>query len=118
MNKTELIKAIAGKVELSAKDVTAVVDAYADVIADALKAGDKVAVAGFGTYELKKKAERSGFNPIKKEVIVIPASNAPVLKFGKAFKDMFNARGVREFPRFIRGGGDLRRIFRIFVPKL
>ena len=56
----------------------------------ALKAGDKVAVAGFGTYELKKKAERSGFNPIKKEVIVIPASNAPVLKFGKAFKDMFN----------------------------
>ena len=91
MNKTELIKAIAGKVELSAKDVTAVVDAYADVIADALKAGDKVAVAGFGTYELKKKAERSGgFNPIKKEVIVIPASNAPVLKFGKAFKDMFN----------------------------
>ena len=92
MNKTELIKAIAGKVELSAKDVTAVVDAYADVIADALKAGDKVAVAGFGTYELKKKAERSGFNPIKKEVIVIPASNAPVLKFGKAFKDMFNKR--------------------------
>ena len=61
MNKTELIKAIAGKVELSAKDVTAVIDAYADVIADALKAGDKVAVAGFGTYELKKKAERSGF---------------------------------------------------------
>ena len=91
MNKTELIKAIAGKVELSAKDVTAVIDAYADVIADALKAGDKVAVAGFGTYELKKKAERSGFNPIKKEVIVIPASNAPVLKFGKAFKDMFNS---------------------------
>lgn len=90
MNKTELIKAIAGKVELSAKDVTAVVDAYADVVADALKAGDKVAIAGFGTYELKKKAERSGFNPIKKEVIVIPASNAPVLKFGKAFKDMFN----------------------------
>ena len=110
MNKTELIKAIAGKVELSAKDVTAVVDAYADVIADALKAGDKVAVAGFGTYELKKKAERSGFNPIKKEVIVIPASNAPVLKFGKAFKDMFNTTPfVRRFRLLTVCAGDRRR---------
>ncbi len=90
MNKTELIKAIAGKVELSAKDVAAVVDAYADVIADALKAGDKVALIGFGTYEVKKREERPGFNPITKQQITIPASNTPVFKFGKAFKDMFN----------------------------
>ena len=55
-----------------------------------MKGGDKVAIAGFGTYELKHKPERTGFNPITKETIVIGESNAPVLKFGKAFKDLFN----------------------------
>ncbi len=90
MNKNDFIKAVAGKADLSIKDAAAAIEAYADVVADALKAGDKVAIAGFGTYEIKRKEERTGFNPIKKEAIVIPASNAPVLKFGKAFKDMFN----------------------------
>ncbi|MFR5833320.1 MAG: HU family DNA-binding protein [Acutalibacteraceae bacterium] len=90
MNKTDFIKAVAAKADLSIKDATAAVEAFADVVADALKAGDKVAIAGFGTFEIKEKAERSGFNPIKKETIVIPASKAPVLKFGKSFKDMFN----------------------------
>lgn len=90
MNKNEFIKAVAAKADLSIKDAAAAVDAYADVIADALKAGDKVAVAGLGTFELKSKAERTGFNPVKKETITIPASKAPALKFGKAFKDYFN----------------------------
>ncbi len=90
MNKTELIRAISLQTELPAKDVAAVVDSYVDVITDALKKGDKVALVGFGTYEVKAKAERTGFNPIKKESIVIPASNSPVLKFGKAYKALFN----------------------------
>ncbi len=90
MNKNEFIKAVAAKADLSLKDAAAAVDAYADVVADALKAGDKVAVAGLGTFDIKAKAERTGFNPIKKETIVIPASKSPVLKFGKAFKDYFN----------------------------
>lgn len=90
MNKTELVKSIASKTDLKAAEVASVLDAYVEVIADALKSGDKVAVAGFGTYELKHKEERQGFNPIKKEPIVIAASDAPVLKFGKAFKDLFN----------------------------
>lgn len=90
MNKSDFIRAVAAKADLSIKDAGAAVDAYADVIADALKAGDKVAVAGLGTFEIKQKAERAGFNPITKENIVIPASNAPVLKFGKSFKELFN----------------------------
>ena len=89
MNKTDFIEAVASKADLSINNATAAVEAFADVVADALKAGDKVAIAGFGTFEIKEKAERSGFNPIKKETIVIPASKAPVLKFGKSFKDMF-----------------------------
>ena len=59
MNKTDFIKAVAAKADLSIKDATAAVEAFADVVADALKAGDKVAIAGFGTFEIKEKAERS-----------------------------------------------------------
>ena len=90
MNKKELVTAIAAKADLSAKDAEAFLAAYADVIADAIKKGDKVAVAGFGTYELKAKAARTGFNPITKQPVKIPASKAPALKFSKAFKDLFN----------------------------
>ncbi|MEG1528993.1 MAG: HU family DNA-binding protein [Clostridia bacterium] len=90
MNKADFIKAVAAKADISLKDASAAVDAFAAVVADALKSGDKVGLAGFGSFELKAKAERTGFNPIKKEAIVIPASNAPSLKFAKAFKDLFN----------------------------
>ena len=89
MNKTELIKAIAGKAGLTQKDAAASVDAFIEVIAEALKAGDKVAIANFGSFELKSKAARTGFNPITKQPIKIAASKAPALKFGKAFKDRF-----------------------------
>lgn len=90
MNKQEFIKAVANKAELSLKDAAAAVEAYGAVIAEALKAGDKVALANFGSYELKDKPERQGFNPISKQPITIAASRVPVLKFGKSFKDMFN----------------------------
>ena len=90
MNKQEFIKAVANKAELSLKDAAAAVEAYGAVIAEALKAGDKVAIANFGSYELKEKPERQGFNPLTKQPITIAATKAPVLKFGKAFKDMFN----------------------------
>lgn len=90
MNKTDFIKAIAAKADLSIKDATAAVEAYADVIAEALKAGDKVAIANFASYELKEKPARQGFNPITKQPITIAASKAPVVKFGKAFRDLFN----------------------------
>ena len=90
MNKKEFAMAIANKADLSVKDAEAFISAYQDVIADAIKKGDKVAVAGFGTYELKAKAARTGFNPITKQAVKIPASKAPALKFSKAFKDLFN----------------------------
>lgn len=90
MNKQEFIKAVAKKADLSLKDATAAVEAYGEVIAETLKAGDKVAIANFGSYEIKDKPERQGFNPITKQPITIAATKAPVLKFGKAFKDLFN----------------------------
>lgn len=90
MNKQEFIKAVANKAELSLKDAAAAIEAYGAVVAEALKAGDKVALANFGSYELKDKPERQGFNPISKQPITIAASRVPVLKFGKSFKDLFN----------------------------
>lgn len=90
MNKTEFIKALAAKANLSLKDAQASVDGFIEVIADALKEGDKVAIAGLGTFELKEKAERKGINPLTKEEITIPASKSPSLKVGRLFKDRFN----------------------------
>jgi len=89
MNKNEFIQAIATKADISLKDATAAVNAYADVVADALKSGEKVALAGFGTFELKDKAERQGFNPATGQAITIPATKAPNFKFAKGFKDEF-----------------------------
>jgi len=87
MNKSELITAIAEKAELSKKDADKALAAVIDTITEQLKAGDKIQLVGFGTFEVRDRAERSGMNPHTKESIVIPASKAPVFKAGKAFKD-------------------------------
>ena len=90
MNKTELVAAVAAKAELSKKDAEAAVSAVIDSITDALVDGDKVALIGFGTFEVKTSAARKGLNPRTKEEIDIPASKAPAFKAGKAFKDAVN----------------------------
>ena len=90
MNKTELVAAVAAKAELSKKDAEAAVSAVIDSITDALVDGDKVALIGFGTFEVKTRAARKGLNPRTKEEIDIPASKAPAFKAGKAFKDAGN----------------------------
>ena len=87
MNKAELINAVAEKAGLSKKDTETVVNATIDVIAGALADGDKVQLVGFGAFEVKSRAERTGRNPKTKEAIVIPASKAPVFKPGKSLKD-------------------------------
>ena len=90
MNKTELVAAVAAKAELSKKDAEAAVSAVIDSITDALVDGDKVALIGFGTFEVKTRAARKGLNPRTKEEIDIPASKAPAFTAGKAFNDAVN----------------------------
>ncbi len=90
MNKTELIAAVAEKAEISKKDADKAVAAVIDTIVDTLKAGDKVALVGFGNFEVKERAARTGINPLTKEKINIAASKAPAFKAGKAFKDALN----------------------------
>ena len=87
MNKTELVAAIAAKAELSKKDAEKALNAVIESIEGALKANDKVQLVGFGTFEVAKRAARTGINPRTKETIKIPASKAPVFKAGKALKD-------------------------------
>ena len=86
MNKAELINAVAEKAGLSKKDTETVVNATIDVIAGTLADGDKVQLVGFGAFEVKSRAERTGRNPKTKEEIKIPASKVPVFKPGKALK--------------------------------
>jgi len=87
MNKAELINAVAAQADVSKKDAEAVVTATLDAITAALKDGDKVQLVGFGSFEVKKRAERIGRNPKTKESIKIPASKVPVFKAGKSLKD-------------------------------
>lgn len=87
MNKTELIAATAEKANLSKKDTETAVNALLDVIAEALKAGDKVQLVGFGSFETRERAARTGRNPKTKETIKIPACKVPAFKAGKALKD-------------------------------
>lgn len=90
MNKTELVAAAAEKSGLSKKDSEAVINAMLDVLSEALAAGDKIQLVGFGAFEVKERAERIGRNPKTKEAITIPASAVPVFKPGKALKDAVN----------------------------
>ena len=87
MNKGDLVAAVAKKAELSKKDAEAAVDAFFASIKEALKKGDKVAVMGFGSFEVKKRAARQGINPLTKAKIKIPATKVPAFKAGKALKD-------------------------------
>ena len=87
MTKAELIGAVADKTGFTKKDSDILVSAIIDCITEALAAGDKVSLVGFGTFEVKERAARQGINPRTKEAMPIPASKLPTFKAGKALKD-------------------------------
>ena len=91
MNKTELIAALASKTGFAKKDAEKALNAFADVVTEALTAGEKVQVVGFGSFEVKERPARTARNPRTGEEIEIEASKAPVFKVGKALKDAVNA---------------------------
>ena len=91
MNKTEFIAAVAEKAEISKKDSEKALKAFVDVVAEQLKAGDKVQLVGFGTFEVSERAAREGRNPRTGETMTIAATKTPKFKVGKALKDMVNA---------------------------
>lgn len=87
MNKTELIAAVAEKAEFSKKDADTAVAAVLGAITDGLVAGEKIQIVGFGTFEVRNRAEKQGRNPKTGEAMTVPASKVPAFKAGKALKD-------------------------------
>ncbi|TXK65899.1 HU family DNA-binding protein [Alkalisalibacterium limincola] len=90
MNKAEFVAAVADTAELSKTDAGNAVDAVVEVIKKALKKGDTVTLVGFGTFQVRKRAARTGRNPRTGENIKIKASKVPGFKAGKALKDAVN----------------------------
>ena len=90
MNKTQFVEAVAQKAGMNKKEAEAAVNAMTAVVADALKAGEKVQLVGFGTFEVKARAARTGRNPKTGEAITIAASKNPSFSAGKALKDSIN----------------------------
>lgn len=92
MTKSELVDAIAGKSGFSKAKSADALGVFIDAITGALKKGDKVTIVGFGTFEVAKRAARSGVNPRTKEKIKIKAAKVPRFRPGQALKDAVNAK--------------------------
>ena len=90
MTKAELIAVVGEKAGLTKKDADVAVTAVIDAITETLAKGEKVSLVGFGTFEVKERAERLGHNPQTGEVMVIAANKAPVFKAGTALKNAVN----------------------------
>lgn len=90
MNKGDLIEVVADDAGLSKADATRAVDAMIAAVTKALKTGKQVALVGFGTFSVKKRAARQGRNPRTGQTIQIAASKVPGFKAGKALKDAVN----------------------------
>jgi len=91
MNKTDLVNVVAAEAGLNKKQADAAVSATLNAITAALKAGDKVQLIGFGTFEVKATAEREGRNPKTGETIKIAAAKKPAFTASKVLKDEVNA---------------------------
>ena len=88
MNKTELITVVAEKAGMPKKDAERLLNAAIDAITISLSKGEKVALSGFGTFEIKEREARVGRNPHTRESIEIPATRVPAFKPSKALKDI------------------------------
>lgn len=87
MNKSELVKALAEKAEITQKDAAKALDALVETIQKALANGDKVQVIGFGSFEVRDRKERKVISPATGEEIKVPATKVPAFKPGKSLKE-------------------------------
>lgn len=90
MNKTELVSQVAEKAEVTKKEAEKVIGAVFASIEEALEKGHKVQLVGFGTFEVRERAARTGRNPKTGEEITIAAAKVPAFKPGKALRDAVN----------------------------
>jgi DNA-binding protein HU-beta len=96
MNKTELVAAIAAKAELSKKDSEKAVKAFIEAVTAELKAGKKVQLIGFGTFQTSERKARTGKNPRTGEAVKIAACTVPAFKAGKGLKEKVNTKPAKK----------------------
>lgn len=87
VNKSEFIKSLAEKTEMTQKDAAKALDAMVDTIKETLGKGDKVQIIGFGSFEVRDRKERKVISPASKQEIIVPATKVPAFKPGKSLKE-------------------------------
>lgn len=87
MNKSEFISAIGNRTLKKDADVKAIINAATDILREQLKAGEPIALAGFGTFEVRERAATTARNPRTGETVEVPAKRVPAFRPGKALKD-------------------------------
>ena len=88
MNKEELVQEIAKKAKVTQKDAAEVLGSLVETIQKTVAKGEKVTLVGFGTFESRKRAERTGRNPQTGKEIKIAAKTVPAFSAGKKFKEL------------------------------
>lgn len=92
MNKEELVQEVSKKAKVTQKDAAEVINALMNTIEKTVAKGKKVTLVGFGTFEARKRAPRTGRNPQTGAKIKIAAKTAPVFSAGKKFKEVVNKK--------------------------
>ncbi|HZK44048.1 MAG TPA: HU family DNA-binding protein [Syntrophomonadaceae bacterium] len=87
MNKTELVKALAEKTEMTQKDAAKALEAVVATIQETLAEGERVQIIGFGSFEVRDRKERKVISPATGEEILVPATKVPAFKAGKSLKE-------------------------------
>ncbi|MDO4540576.1 MAG: HU family DNA-binding protein [Syntrophomonadaceae bacterium] len=96
MNKSELVKALAAKSEMTQKDAAKALDALVGTIQEALAKGEKVQIIGFGSFEVRERKARKVVSPATKKEIQVPATKVPAFKPGKSLKEAVAAKGKKK----------------------
>ncbi len=92
MNKTELVKALAEKAEITQKDAGKILDALVATIQETLAEGERVQIIGFGSFEVRDRKERKVISPATGEEILVPATKVPAFRPGKSLKEAVAAQ--------------------------
>ena len=92
MTKTELIQGVQERLDCTKKDAELAVNTVFEVLTDALIHEEKVAISKFGSFEVRQRSEKLCKNPQTQELMIVPASKAPVFKASKTLKDAVNQK--------------------------
>ena len=87
MQKTDFVKSVADRANVSQKEAKQVIDAALDIITESLKGGEKVTLTGFGTLEVRQRQEREGVNPQTRQKIKIAATKTPGFSASSTLKE-------------------------------